>query len=109
MRWYRELYLGPNAAPRIDRIRKRASQGKWMAGVYYVILSGIPVGLFEIIHSEMLLQPLFAQLQRMDVVGVAWGRMEALRLVERLVGELYGRTGSFDAASAFPGEAFQEI
>lgn len=107
MRWYRELYLGPNAALNIQKIRKKASEGKWMAGVYYVTLPSSKDNLLDIFHNTMLKQPVFADSQRTDIVGVAEGKMEALELTERIIGEIYHLTGGFDTLSFFPEENFQ--
>ncbi|MDO4261663.1 MAG: hypothetical protein Q4C82_06260 [Eubacteriales bacterium] len=107
MRWYRRLYAGPNAALHMDRIREKASAGAWMAGVYYITLSRAEGGLLEIFHNTMLRQPVFEKLQRLDVVGVAEGRSEALRLTETIVRDVYEKTGGFDMEAWFPDEEFQ--
>lgn len=108
MRWYRELYTGPNAGENIQRIRKKASDGQWMAGVYYITLASVPGSLLDIFHNGMLRQPLFLNAQCMDVIGVAQGRMEALRLAEQIIWELYQETGGFDIRSYFQSEEFVE-
>lgn len=106
MRWYKDLYLGPNAALNIQKIRKKASAGKWMAGVYYVTLASVPGNLLDIFHNTMLRQTLFAENQCMDIVGVAEGRAEAYELAARIVKEVYDRTGSFELPSVFREEDF---
>lgn len=109
MRWYRDLYTGPNAASNIRQIREKASAGKLMAGVYYITLASTPGNLFDLFHNGMLKEPMFQSHQCLDVVGVAAGHQEALELTERIVGELYSRTGGFDAAGYFRTEDFEEI
>lgn len=79
-----------------------------MAGVYYITLASAPGGLLDIFHNGMLRQELFAANQRTDVVGVAAGRLEALRLVQDIVKEIYEKTGSFDMESYFKAEDFAE-
>ncbi len=106
MRWYRNLYLGPNAALHIDRIRRKVAEGKPTAGVYYITLAGSPRNLFDIFHNGFLAEPLFAANQCMDVVGVAEGKMEALRLIQRIVEDIYGRTKGFDVRSYFKEQDF---
>lgn len=108
MRWYRNLYLGPAAVPHIQRIQKKASEGKLMAGVYYITRSSASGGLLDIFHNGMLAQPLFAANQCTDVVGVAEGKQEALRLVQDIMKEIYEKTGGFDTASYFRAEDFVE-
>lgn len=92
----------------IQRIRKKASAGRWMAGVYYITPASVPGNLLDIFHNGMLAQPLFSETQCMDVIGVAQGRMEALRLAEQILWELYQKTGGFDIRSYFQSEDFVE-
>lgn len=108
MRWYRNLYLGPNAEQNIRKIRKKAASGKAMAGVYYITLSSVPGNLLDIFHNGMLKQELFASVQCTDVVGVAEGKQEAFRLVSDIIWEIYSRTGGFDIRSYFKKEDFVE-
>lgn len=109
MRWYRSLYLGPNAAQNIQKIRKKAVSGKMMAGVYYITLASVPGNLLDIFHNGMLAQPLFAENQCTDVIGVAVGKQEAVRLAAEIVQDIYGRTKSFDVSSYFKEEDFEII
>ena len=109
MRWYRKLYLGTNAAPHIQAIRKKAAEGKLMAGIYYITPSSVPGNLLDIFHNGMLKETLFADAQCTDVIGVAEGKMEALRLTERIIGEIYQKTGGFDIRSYFgPGDFVED-
>jgi len=89
MRWYRNLYLGPNAAQNIRKIRKNAASGKIMAGVYYITPASAQQNLLDIFHNGMLMQPLFTRLQCTDIIGVAEGKQEAVRLAEKIIREIY--------------------
>ena len=108
MRWYRNLYLGSNAAPHIRAILKKAAAGKLMAGVYYITPATAPGGLLDIFHNGMLRQSLFAGVQCTDVIGVAEGRMEAFRLAGQVIWDVYQETGGFDLRSRFRSEDFVE-
>lgn len=109
MRWYRNLYLGPNAAQNIGKIRKKASAGKTMAGIYYITLSSSEGNLLDIFHNSMLAQPLFQEEQCTDVVGVAEGKQEAVRLVRSMIQDIYSSTGGFDTRSYFKEEDFEDL
>lgn len=109
MRWYRNLYLGPNAAQNIQKIRKKAASGKTMAGVYYITLASTQDNLLDIFHNVMMTQPLFADEQCTDVVGVAEGKQEAFRLTETIIWDIYSKTGGFEIRSYFKKEDFEEI
>lgn len=106
MRWYRNLYLGPNAAQNIEKIRRKAASGKVMAGVYYITPASTKGNLLDIFHNGMLCQKLFAGAQRLDVVGVAEGKQEALRLTEQMILDIYCKTGGFDIEDFFKEEDF---
>lgn len=108
MRWYRNLYLGPGAAPHIEKIREKAALKKVMAGVYYITPASVQGNLLDIFHNGMLRQTLFSDGQCTDVVGVAEGRMEAFRLAGRIIGDVYEETGGFDIRSYFQSEDFME-
>ena len=77
MRWYRPLYLSKNTADQIDKIREKAAAGAWVPGIYFVTLSSEPGHLLDLFHNTMLKESIFRDVQRLDIVGVAQGRMEA--------------------------------
>jgi len=108
MRWYQNLYVGTNAMPHIQAIRRKAASGRLMAGVYYITRASVPGNLLDIFHNGMLKQPLFAKLQSGDVIGVAEGRTEALCLAEQIIWEVYRETGGFQIRSYFKSEDFVE-
>ena len=87
MRWYRNLYMGPNAALYVEKVRKRAAQGKMMPGIYYLTLPTVPGNL--------------------DVIGIAEGKQEAFRLTAQIMEEVLQKTGGFDVEAFFREEDFQ--
>lgn len=108
MRWYRELYLGPTASRHIRRIRKKARDGRVMAGVYYITPSSAGEGLLDVYHNGMLKQPLFSHLQCTDIVGVAYGKLEATELVRVITEDIYRKTGGLDVRNYFKDQDFGE-
>ena len=108
MRWYRPLYLSKNTADQIDKIREKAAAGAWVPGIYFVTLSSEPGHLLDLFHNTMLKESIFRDVQRLDIVGVAQGRMEALRMVEKIVKDKYQETGGFDVTAWFPEEYFTD-
>lgn len=108
MRWYRSLYSGPLTKGHEEEIRKKAEEGKWMAGVYYITLSSGEKNLLDIFHNSMLKQKLFAQNQRTDVIGVAGGKREAMWLTGQIIKDVYDRTGGTDVRSYFKMQDFVE-
>ncbi len=108
MRWYRKLYLGPNAACNIQKIRRKAALGTVMPGVYYITLASSEENLLDIFHNGMVHEKLFRELQCLDVVGVAEGKQEAFRLTEEILGHVYRETSGFDVRAYFRAEDFEE-
>ena len=108
MRWYRPLYLCKNTADQIDKIWEKATAGAWVPGIYFVTLSSEPGHLLDLFHNTMLKESIFRDVQRLDIVGVAQGRMEALRMVEKIVKDKYQETGGFDVTAWFPEEYFTD-
>ena len=76
--------------------------------VYYITRSSASGGLLDLFHNGMMKEELFARNQCTDVIGVAEGKLEALRLVQDIVKEIYEKTGSFDMSSYFKAEDFVE-
>ena len=107
MRWYRNLYAGPNAALHVEKILRRAAQGKWMSEIYYLTLTTVPGHLMDIFHNGFLMPRLFAEHQRKDVIGIAEGKQEALRLTAQIMEDMYRKTGGFDMETCFREEDFQ--
>ena len=108
MRWYRNLYMGPNAALYVEKVRRRAAQGKMMPVIYYLTLPTVPGNLLDIFHNALLSEKLFASRQCQKIVGVAEGKQEALRLVSDMILEMYEKTGKFDVSSFFREEDFED-
>lgn len=107
IRWYKNLYLGPNAAAHIEIIRKKAFANRRMAGVYYITRVHTRQSL-DIFHNALLSEKLFASRQCQKIVGVAEGKQEALRLVSDMILEMYEKTGKFDVSSFFREEDFED-
>ena len=76
--------------------------------IYFVTLSSEPGHLLDLFHNTMLKESIFRDVQRLDIVGVAQGRMEALRMVEKIVKDKYQETGGFDVTAWFPEEYFTD-
>lgn len=108
MRWYRPLYLSEHTADRIDMIREKAAAGMWVPGIYFVTLSSEEGHLLDLFHNAMLKGSIFRNVQRLDIVGVAQGRTEALRMAEKIVKDKYRETGGFDVTTWFPEEYFTD-
>lgn len=108
MKWYQSLYVGPMIKGHEMDVRKKAAEGKLMAGVFYITLASNSENLLDIFHNGMLKQDLFSQNQCLQVVGIAEGKREAMWLVSQILKDILDQTGTLDVRAYFKKQAFVE-
>lgn len=99
MKWYRKLYLGDNAKKAKYKIFGRICRGRFQTDTFLITLSDNPDNLLEVYAANILLQPYFKKKAHHDkiyVVGLAKGYLEALEVVRLVIDEVYQNTGTFD-------------
>ena len=92
MQWAENLYLTDKTAKKKDKIIRKANRGMGMVSIYLITLASNPENLFDIFHAAHLKQPAFYK-QDLFVVGIASDYEEALELVQRMVEDIYRKTG----------------
>ena len=100
MQWAENLYLTDKTAKKKDKIIRKANRGMGMVSIYLITLASNPENLFDIFHAAHLKQPTFYN-QDLFVVGIAAGYEEALELVQRMVEDIYRKTGGFAVREYF--------
>ena len=100
MQWAENLYLTDKTAKKKDKIIRKANRGMGMVSIYLITLASNPENLFDIFHAAHLKQPAFYK-QDLFVVGIAAGYEEALELVQRMVEDIYWKTGGFAVREYF--------
>ena len=100
MQWAENLYLSDKTAKKRDKIIKKANRGIGMLSIYLITLASNPENLFDIFHAAHLKQPAFYK-QDLYVVGIASGYEEALELVQRMIDDIYRKTGGFAVREYF--------
>ena len=98
MRFYRELYVGDSIhhAGRVKwKLRRHAGQLR----VFVIVLAG-GCDQLEIIHCAILKQKYYRR-RPLFVVGIAGGYTEALLLVQKMVSDIYGKTGGCELKQYF--------
>ena len=100
MQWAENLYLSDKTAKKRDKIIKKANRGIGMVSIYFITLASNPENLFDIFHAAHLKQPAFYK-QDLYVVGIASGYEEALELVQRMIDDIYRKTGGFAVREYF--------
>ena len=92
MKWYKNLYLGEEIAPKARKIINKIKKNKPTIDVYVIALASNPKNQLDIIPSWELLQKGYPT-DCVRVIGLAQGKKEALQLVTSLVDEVYQKTG----------------
>ena len=96
MRWYRNLYLGDNAKKAKYKVFGRIRKGRFTSDTFLITLPSSEENLLDITSANFLLQPYFKK--KINLVGLAKGREEALYLVRDIIDEVYSNTKGFDIA-----------
>ena len=92
MKWYKNLYMGEEIAPKARKIINKIKKNKPTIDVYVIALASNPKNQLDIIPSWELLQKGYPT-DSVRVIGLAQGKKEALQLVTSLVDEVYQKTG----------------
>ena len=92
MKWYKNLYLGEEIAPKARKIINKIKKNKPTIDVYVIALASNPQNQLDLIPSWELLQKGYPT-DRVRVIGLAQGKKEALQLVTSLIDEVYQKTG----------------
>lgn len=100
MQWAENLYLTDKTEKKKDKIIRKANRGMGMVSIYLITLASNPENLFDIFHAAHLKQPAFYK-QDLFVVGIASDYEEALELVQRMVEDIYRKTGGFAVREYF--------
>ena len=93
MRWYKNLYLGDMIAPEANRIVKRIKKNKETEDVYVVALAASQHDLLDLIPAWELTQKAYPK-EKMQIIGLAYGKTEAIEVTQRIIDEVYLNTGA---------------
>ena len=98
MKWHSLLYFGENAAKKRLKLVRDLEQNKLIFGVFVIILSLNGKDLFDIIPSYLAHKEIY---QDAPILGVAVTKQEAYEVCEKMILDVYARTGSYDVRSYF--------
>ncbi len=100
MNWYQNLYTGKTVEKKKERLIREIEQEKYRGNTYLITLAANPENQLEILSVHMLR---FSYIRRNCplIVGIASGRGEALRLLEKIVQEAYETTGEIKLREFF--------
>lgn len=94
MKWYRNLYCSDNLEDEKKKIIKEIRHHKRQWNIYVITLARNNYDLFDIYHVNVLYQPYYRKREdEITVIGIAKGKEEAMKLVEKIVMDVYQKTG----------------
>lgn len=98
--WTSRLYVGKKMEKRKDWAIASINNREATYGVYCIALASHPDNLFDILNANELLFPHYAKVQT-KIAGLAWGKDEAIELVQEMLMEVYRETGEFNVRAYF--------
>lgn len=93
VKWISNFYRG-TGVEKPEELKAKINAGAFLPGVYLLTLSDNPQNIMEILPAALLRQKSSVYLCPL-VIGVAYGKEEAMELVCDIVKEVYQKTGSF--------------
>lgn len=94
MTWYDDLYVGTSIVHKTNKIKWKIRHNAGQLDIYVITLASNEQNLLDIIPAQELLQKGYPK-KHLYVVGLAKGYEEALEVAVSIVGEVYGKTGTF--------------
>lgn len=95
MKWYPQLYAGPEAEKKRNKIIRKLKCNMGQVNVYLITFAANETDLFDILPAYLLKQKAVRRRLPM-IVGIAVGYGEAVDLVIKIVEETLRETGSAD-------------
>lgn len=98
--WTTSLFIGDKMKKKKDKVISSINNYEVTFDVYCITFASHQDNLFDIIDANELLFPFYKK-SEVRIVGIAKGRAEALSLVEKMLLEVYHKTGNFDVRAYF--------
>src|SRR5699024_5716676 len=93
LRWIENYYVG-SSVRKPEEMKEKINSGFFAPGIYLLTLSDNPNNLLEFLPAASLKQKAVYRLCP-TIIGIAWGKEEAIELTCQILKEVYERTGSF--------------
>ena len=103
MRYYKYLYVQEGLEKKKDKIIKKLDKKKLQPNLHVITLASNPENNLDIISGKFLFQPSFPQ-DDLFVVGIVKSYDDAIAFVERIIQEVYDKTGGTDIRSYILGK-----
>ncbi len=96
----RKIYLGENAGPRKKNIINNIKKHRFQAGIYVISLCTNGTDIFDIIPTWMISKEGYNG-KDINILGIAYGKDEAIDVVCRMILDVYEKTGNMDVRGYF--------
>ncbi len=94
-----KCYIGDLAAPLLDAIKRSISLETPYPQAVFITISVNRLEQLDIVRSEMYFSPL--NKRRGEIVGIAFGKPEALKLVKKIAADVYRNDPECNIRKAF--------
>lgn len=98
--WISRLYISENIKKKKDRVVASINNREATFGIYCIAFASHPDNLFDILDANELLFPHYKKTE-VRIAGLAKGKEEAIDLVQKMLLEVYDKTGSFNVRTYF--------
>ena len=92
MKWYKDLYVGYNLLERKRKVVRNIKRGKQQFNIFVITLAENNYDTLEIYPSHVLTQKYYMDAD-IVVVGIAYGREEALDMMKLMIDDCMAETG----------------
>lgn len=100
IKWYPDLYLDEKAEKKIKKLKTKIEEGKLTINLYCVCLATNPDNILDIMNTNELLFRHYSN-TTVFIVGLAYSRQGAVKLVEQIALDIYNQTDDFSAKDFF--------
>ncbi len=100
MKICKKLYFGEMARQQNKELLRNIKRKKWEFGVYVVALSETENNLLDL-YDTMFFEQKFYKKAKLNIVGIALGKEEALLLTKEIIDDVYTKTGGFNVRDYF--------
>lgn len=94
LRWYENLYVSERASKKLKRTISRINRRKITPEIYVLTFPSNDKNIMDIVPTNVLLQRMVRK-RCPEIIGIAKGKEDALKLMQTIVMETYENTGDF--------------
>lgn len=98
--WYENLYMGAAAAPLYDQIYHSIEEEKYLPDVYLITIAAAVKDQLDCYESIQLFMPALRRRLK-PIIGLAYGKEEAMSLLQTIAEDVYRETGGLRIRTYF--------